>query len=532
MTDTPSGSASMGHAASGFVAAGNAADQRTSAIVLCDTALANSKLARLCQRGSLLLPVANRPIIQYILDTLVRSGIKKVTFAGTDQLSCDALSMYLTSSAGAPGQQNVSVDVVCDPSCGKSSVSLIRRVLGSNLRSSVVGDHAVAQDGHHQDDDVLVVGNLFVSPSDVSLQGQLLYHKVKKAAVTMMLSQAVEDDNGEYPTREYVAVRSDGIVAAYCPVGASKAGDVKVPAVSLLSRPGCSARLKVHKDVLDMRVYVFNKDALSQVLVENEGLVDLQRHLLPYFVRRTAARGGRMGPIPGVLVPQGMDRMSSSNLSGSGGETDRERTLGRLGVEDDGMKRRTAVLAYVRGGATGRVTKFIGGMAMVSEPGSSSTGDLTAGAMMNSTTSTGPGEIAADLSSSRGSMMIVDSDVSYTNANRDILKNLKNSTVAKGVTMGNKVALGNGSIVGAGSTLADKASVKRSVVGPNCTIGGNAKIINCIIHEGVNLGDGCHVQNSILCRGVTVDTKAVLKDCVVGPNQTVSGAHKGEEFFD
>lgn len=130
-------------------------------------------------------------------------------------------------------------------------------------------------------------------------------------------------------------------------------------------------------------------------------------------------------------------------------------------------------------------------------------------------------------------MMIVDSEASYANVNRDILKNLERSSVAKGVTLGAKAAVGNGSIVGANSCLGDRASVKRSVVGPNCTIGSNVKIISSILHEGCKLGDGCHVQNSILCRGVTVDPKGVLKDCVVGPNQAPGGGvHKGAEFFD
>jgi len=128
--------------------------------------------------------------------------------------------------------------------------------------------------------------------------------------------------------------------------------------------------------------------------------------------------------------------------------------------------------------------------------------------------------------------MLVDSEVSYANVNRDILKNLERSSIAKDVTLGNKAAVGNGSIIGTNSALGDRASVKRSVVGPNCSIGSNTKIINSILHEGCKLGDGCHVQNSILCRGVTVGQKGVLKDCVVGPNQCLAGdAHKGAEFF-
>ena len=498
-------SASLGATTADAAMPGIPGDEATSAIVLCDAALA--KLARMCQRGSLLLPVANQPIIQFILDTLARSGIRKVTFAGTDQVSCDALSMYLASGASGASSsvsKNVSVDVVCDPSCGKSSVKLIRRVLASDAQHdlSVALDGREGKKSHGSHEDVLVVGSLFVpvsspsspsspSPSstdaDLSLQGQLLYHKVKKAAVTMLMVPAVADDNGEYSTREYVAVRADGVVAAYCPAGTSKSSDVRVPVVALLPQQGESVetgdRLTVRKDVSDVRVCVFNREALSHVLQEDEsdGLVDVQKHLIPYFVRRMAvqsaksalnAKHGGSGS-----VPRALERMSSSTLSMSGGETER-------GGESDGDgngSKRLAVHAYVRSAA---------------------------------------------------SLMVVDSEASYANVNREILRYLERSEIAKNVKLGAKAAV-NTSIVACNSSLGDRSSVKRSVMGPNCSIGASAKIVNSILHEGVTVGDGCQVHNSILCRGVTLVAKTSLKDCVVGPNCSVPGGnHKGEEFFD
>jgi len=491
-------SASLGATTAGATMPGIPGDEATSAIVLCDAALA--KLARMCQRGSLLLPVANQPIIQFILDTLAQSGIRKVTFAGTDQVSCDALSMYLASGASSSVSKNVSVDVVCDPSCGKSSVKLIRRVLASDAQHdlSVALDGREGRKSHGSHEDVLVVGSLFVpvpSPSssssstdaDLSLQGQLLYHKVKKAAVTMLMVPAVADDNGEYPTREYVAVRADGVVAAYCPSGTSKSSDVRVPVVALLPQQGESVetgdRLTVRKDVSDVRVCVFNREALSHVLQEDEseGLVDVQKHLIPYFVRRMAvqsaksalnAKDGGSGS-----VPRALERMSSSTLSMSGGETER-------GGESDGDgngSKRLAVHTYVRSAA---------------------------------------------------SLMVVDSEASYANVNREIVRYLERSEIAKNVKLGAKAAV-NTSIVACNSSLGDRSSVKRSVMGPNCTIGASAKIVNSILHEGVTVGDGCQVHNSILCRGVTLVAKTSLKDCVVGPNCSVPGGnHKSEEFFD
>jgi translation initiation factor eIF-2B subunit gamma len=128
--------------------------------------------------------------------------------------------------------------------------------------------------------------------------------------------------------------------------------------------------------------------------------------------------------------------------------------------------------------------------------------------------------------------MVVDSEASYANVNREILRYLERSEIAKNVKLGAKAAV-NTSIVACNSSLGDRSSVKRSVMGPNCSIGASAKIVNSILHEGVTVGDGCQVHNSILCRGVTLVAKTSLKDCVVGPNCSVPGGnHKGEEFFD
>jgi len=329
-----------------------------------------------------------------------------------------------------------------------------------------------------QNDDVLVVDSLFVSPTEVSLQGLLLCHRVHQAAATMMVKYSTEDDNGECTSKEYVAIRSDGLVATYAPAGTSKSSDVKVSAVALHRE----SRLKVQKDITDMRMYVFNKKALSVALEENVGLIDIQRHLIPYFVRRNLAErhASKIDTAGGLL-----ERMGSHTLSGSEAK------------EEDSVRLQSGqtVHAYFLGNDDRGKSKH------------------------------GRGD-SRELS-------IIDSDGSYANANRDILKNLQSTIIAEGVTMGNKAVAGNGSIVGAHSKLGDRSSIKRSVVGASCIIGANAKIINCIVHDGVSIGDGCHVQNSIVGRHATLHDKTTLKDCIVGANQRIQGGnHKGEEYFE
>ena len=62
-------------------------------------------------------------------------------------------------------------------------------------------------------------------------------------------------------------------------------------------------------------------------------------------------------------------------------------------------------------------------------------------------------------------------------------------------------------MVGAGTTMGDKCSVKRSVLGPMCKLGAGVKVINSVLMEGCTVGDGCHLQNSILCSGAHLQAR-------------------------
>ena len=73
--------------------------------------------------------------------------------------------------------------------------------------------------------------------------------------------------------------------------------------------------------------------------------------------------------------------------------------------------------------------------------------------------------------------------------------------VHEGVQIGSKTTVASACMVGRGSSLGDKCSVKRSVLGANCRLGSNVKIINSVLMDSVVVDDSCHVQNSIVCSG-------------------------------
>ncbi|KAF3777784.1 Translation initiation factor eIF-2B subunit gamma [Nymphaea thermarum] len=90
--------------------------------------------------------------------------------------------------------------------------------------------------------------------------------------------------------------------------------------------------------------------------------------------------------------------------------------------------------------------------------------------------------------------------------------------------------IGNQCMLGEGSKLGDKCSVKRSVIGRHCRIGSGVKIVNSVVMDHVTIEDGCLVQGSVVCSNVQLQERASLKDCQVGAGYVVTGGseHRSE----
>ena len=102
------------------------------------------------------------------------------------------------------------------------------------------------------------------------------------------------------------------------------------------------------------------------------------------------------------------------------------------------------------------------------------------------------------------SVLVCREVVASTHADRllDAKLNAKHGNyVHETVQMGSKTTVASACMIGRGSSLGDKCSVKRSVLGSNCRLGANVKIINSVLMDGVIVDDGCHVQNSLICCG-------------------------------
>ncbi|KAF8039641.1 hypothetical protein BT93_B1999 [Corymbia citriodora subsp. variegata] len=100
------------------------------------------------------------------------------------------------------------------------------------------------------------------------------------------------------------------------------------------------------------------------------------------------------------------------------------------------------------------------------------------------------------------------------------------------VKLGSKTTVGPHCMLGEGSQMGDKCSIKRSVIGRHCRIGSNVKIFNSIVMNHVTIGDGCSIHGSVICSNVQLQERVVLKDCQVGAGFVViaGGEYKGESL--
>jgi hypothetical protein len=82
----------------------------------------------------------------------------------------------------------------------------------------------------------------------------------------------------------------------------------------------------------------------------------------------------------------------------------------------------------------------------------------------------------------------VNSVAMFVEVNRLMMK-LAGTRVAPTVETSDKTQIGMDSMVGEGTKMGDRCSVKKSVIGAHCTIGKNVKIVNSIILDYVTLED-------------------------------------------
>lgn len=87
-------------------------------------------------------------------------------------------------------------------------------------------------------------------------------------------------------------------------------------------------------------------------------------------------------------------------------------------------------------------------------------------------------------------------------------------------------------ILGAGTRIDERATIKQSILGRNCTIGKNARIMRSILMDGVVVGDNAKLENCIVGAHASIGERSQLRETDVGPQYVMArgGESKNEKL--
>lgn len=84
-----------------------------------------------------------------------------------------------------------------------------------------------------------------------------------------------------------------------------------------------------------------------------------------------------------------------------------------------------------------------------------------------------------------------------------------------------KTQIGPECVVGQGTHVGEKCSVKKSIIGKHCKVDARVKIINSVIMDHVTIEPGCVISGSVICNNVYMKEECTIKDSFVGAAYTV-----------
>jgi len=89
------------------------------------------------------------------------------------------------------------------------------------------------------------------------------------------------------------------------------------------------------------------------------------------------------------------------------------------------------------------------------------------------------------------------------------------------------------SLIASNTTLAQHCSVKQSCIGSNCVIGAGARILGCVIMDGAVIGEKSVLSGCVIGKKAVVGKGVTLRDCEVADGKDIGEGTeaKGEKFL-
>ncbi|KAK4607496.1 hypothetical protein RGQ29_001370 [Quercus rubra] len=425
-----------------------------------------------------LLPVANRPVLSYVLEHLEQSNLKDLIVVVEGQEAAALVGNWISGAY----VDRLHVEVAAVPEDVGTAGSL-----------RAIAHHLTAKD-------IMVVSGDLVS--DVPPGAVAAAHRRHDAVVTAMLSSApvsgpsesgssTGKDKTKKPGRyNIIGLDPTRQFLLYIATGAEVEKDIRIQK-SILRAVG---QMEIRADLMDAHLYAFKRSVLQEVLDQKDTFHSLKQDVLPYLVRSQLKSEVLLNGAPQTEENGNQKVNSQSNqvtLSGilANASTPSFHQLSELGT--NGSTRRThKCCVYIADNS-----KYC---------------------------------------------MRLNSIQAFSDINRDVIGEAsrlsgysfspQNNIIHPSAELGLKTTVGPHCMLGEGSQMGDKCSVKRSVIGRHCRIGSNVKVANSVIMNHVTIGDGCSIQGSVICSNVQLQERVNLKDCQVGAGFVVTAGSdcKGE----
>ncbi|KAJ1431773.1 Nucleotidyl transferase domain [Sesbania bispinosa] len=427
-----------------------------------------------------LLPVANRPVLSYVLESLELSNLKDliVVVEGEDT------ALHVGGWISGAYADRLHVEVAAVP-----------EDVGTAGAIRAIAHHLTAKD-------ILVVSGDLVS--DVPLGAVAATHRRHDAVVTAMLcsapvsgpSESVSSggkDKTKKPGRyDLIGLDPTKQFLLHIATGAEVEKDLRIQ--KSISR--AVGQIEIRADLMDAHLYAFKRSVLLEVLDQKGAFHSLKHDVLPYLVRSQLRSEVLLNGIPQAeengtekVISQSNQQMLSQILANASEPTFHLRHA--LCPNGSTSVRRThKCCVYIAGSS----------------------------------------KYCARLNSLQA----------YIDINRDVIGEANhlsgysfsahNNIIHPSAELGAKTTVGPHCMLGEGSQMGDKCSVKRSVIGRHCRIGASVKVVNSVVMNHVTIGDSCSIQGSVICSNVQLQERAVLKDCQVGAGFVVTAGSecKGE----
>ncbi|CAN6483855.1 unnamed protein product [Victoria cruziana] len=427
-----------------------------------------------------LLPIANRPVISFVLELIEASSLKDLIVVVEGKDAALKVGGWISGTYG--DRLNVEVAAVAED-------------VGTAGALRAVSHHLIASD-------IMVVSGDLVT--DVPPGAVAAAHRRQDAVVTALLCSPPAlgtSESGSFGGKDKAKRRGSYSIVGldytrqfllFLTSGPDVEKDIQVQK-SILRAAG---QMELRSDLVDAHLYIFKRGALQEVLDQNSTFHSIKRDVLPYLVKT------QLKSELSLYQKVQTEETSNDKLIA---QNSRSWPYDHPGISTLGISEQPPSGSNNSRGSPGQIHKCCA-------------------------YTSGKNKYCTRLNSIQA----------FSDINRDVVGEANHllgcsfsdhgNLIHPSAELGSKTTVGNQCMLGEGSRLGDKCSVKRSVIGRHCRIGSGVKIVNSVVMDHVTIEDGCLVQGSVVCSNVQLQERASLKDCQVGAGYVVTGGseHRSE----